>query len=113
MSDPYYLTDYIRQQYEMLLLPVAVPKDQKSVTLIAKPDDPDLDFANFEILTKFGTKGLVCRYANDRSYRFHVNPDNPRHPGTHRVSRGQCVGYLLDTPVPRVSGSQQPPELRI
>ncbi len=78
--------DYIRQQYEMLLLPV--PKDQKSVTLIAKPDDPDLDFANFEILTKFGTKGLVCRYANDRSW-----PDGIDGP-THRKPDVLVVGFI-------------------
>ena len=79
--------EYIRQQYDLLLLPV--PTEQKAVTLIAKPDDPDADFSNFEIVTKSGTKGLVCRYANDPSW-----PDGIDGVPTHDKPDLLVVGFI-------------------
>ena len=93
--------EYIRQQYEIALLPI--PDNQKSVTLFAKPEDTDYESHK---LVAHGTKALVCNYANEEDWpdgvTSHRKPDllvvgfvGRKGPKSDPTILGSCVDYSI------------------
>ena len=76
--------DYIRRQYDILLLDV--PDKQRKMTILNKPSDDDPEGC---ALNKIGTKALVCHYANNPTY-----PDGIDGVPTHEVPDVLVVGMV-------------------